>query len=102
MNTNAFRSWSSLLEQCSADAELEGSKWWFHVYSLCQESISESHGRKVLCLIVYFSLILAAKSGEFLNSVHQFIEVSPQGEFLIRLKLLQAFGADMCCQGLAN
>ena len=31
--------------------------------------------------------------------MHQFIEVSPLGEFVLRLKLLQSFSCDMCLEG---
>jgi midasin len=74
-----FKSWHSLLSDCSCDTQREGAKWWFHMYSLCQESITIGH----------------ANITDFLESVHKFIEVAPVGGFEQRLKMLQAFSAEM-------
>jgi midasin (ATPase involved in ribosome maturation) len=63
--------------------QCEGSKWWFHIYSLCQESTSNRQGN----------------NKELLESVHEFVEVASLGEFTIRLKLLRAFATDMFLQG---
>jgi midasin len=78
-----LRSWRSLFEECSSGVQCEGSKWWFHIYSLCQESISGHHGN----------------IKELLESVHEFVEVASLGEFTIRLKLLRSFATDMFLQG---
>jgi midasin len=78
-----LNSWRSLLAIWSTEVQQQSSKWWFHLHSLCQESVSTDH----------------VNIEQLLVSVHQLVEGAPLGEFSERLNILDAFSKDMCIKG---
>lgn len=91
-----------LLESYKRELDSGVSRWWFHLYGLCQEASGIlSIILKVKVLLVTVSWICADDDLDgFTITLQSFIEKSSLGEFCSRLLLVSTFRAEMLVKGM--